>query len=70
MSSLVITTASPIMIMNIAGKQHCDIDASVSMFGDPCPGSYKYLRLKYTCAGEFTPVNIYNTYILLRSVNY
>ncbi|XP_017774015.1 PREDICTED: latrophilin Cirl isoform X3 [Nicrophorus vespilloides] len=31
-------------------KQNCSIPASTSMFGDPCPGTLKYLEAHYQCA--------------------
>ncbi|KAM3872152.1 L-rhamnose-binding lectin SML-like [Diretmus argenteus] len=31
------------------GKNSCTINASNSVFGDPCGGTYKYLELAYTC---------------------
>ncbi|XP_078677821.1 uncharacterized protein LOC144914140 [Branchiostoma floridae x Branchiostoma belcheri] len=31
------------------GKSSCSVRASDSVFGDPCPGSSKYLAVKYAC---------------------
>ncbi|XP_031584930.2 rhamnose-binding lectin-like [Oreochromis aureus] len=31
------------------GKSSCTIEASNSVFGDPCPGTYKYLDVVYDC---------------------
>uniref|UniRef100_A0A3Q0RPR1 SUEL-type lectin domain-containing protein n=1 Tax=Amphilophus citrinellus TaxID=61819 RepID=A0A3Q0RPR1_AMPCI len=31
------------------GKSSCAIEASCSVFGDPCPGTYKYLEVAYDC---------------------
>uniref|UniRef100_A0A8C6T0E0 SUEL-type lectin domain-containing protein n=1 Tax=Neogobius melanostomus TaxID=47308 RepID=A0A8C6T0E0_9GOBI len=31
------------------GKSHCSVEASNSMFGDPCGGTYKYLQVSYCC---------------------
>uniref|UniRef100_A0A3P8PCJ2 SUEL-type lectin domain-containing protein n=1 Tax=Astatotilapia calliptera TaxID=8154 RepID=A0A3P8PCJ2_ASTCA len=31
------------------GKSSCIIEASNSVFGDPCPGTYKYLEVAYDC---------------------
>ncbi|XP_057716025.1 L-rhamnose-binding lectin SML-like isoform X2 [Corythoichthys intestinalis] len=31
------------------GKSSCSISASNRVFGDPCPGTYKYLEVAYTC---------------------
>ncbi|XP_014854512.1 PREDICTED: L-rhamnose-binding lectin CSL3-like [Poecilia mexicana] len=36
------------------GKQHCNIGASNSMFGDPCVGTYKYLEVDYICYAFLT----------------
>ncbi|UYV75235.1 hypothetical protein LAZ67_12003045 [Cordylochernes scorpioides] len=30
-------------------RSTCDIDASSDVFGDPCPGTYKYLEVQYQC---------------------
>ena len=27
----------------------CTLTASSSVFGDPCPGTYKYLEVEYSC---------------------
>jgi hypothetical protein len=32
------------------GKAECQLHAVSSVFGgDPCPGTYKYLEIKYRC---------------------
>ncbi|XP_071954976.1 L-rhamnose-binding lectin ELEL-1-like isoform X2 [Antedon mediterranea] len=31
------------------GKTSCSVYASNSVFGDPCPGTYKYLEVTYEC---------------------
>ncbi|XP_045079661.1 L-rhamnose-binding lectin CSL3-like isoform X3 [Coregonus clupeaformis] len=31
------------------GKSQCVVQASNSVFGDPCVGTYKYLEVAYTC---------------------
>ena len=31
------------------GKSSCSIDVTSSVFGDACPGTYKYLEVHYTC---------------------
>ena len=40
------------------GQKSCSISATNSVFGDPCPGTYKYLEVKYECrpkvAGTYT----------------
>ena len=30
-------------------KESCKVQASNSIFGDPCPGTYKYLEVNYQC---------------------
>ncbi len=32
-----------------AGKATCSIDVTSQVFGDACPGTYKYLEVHYTC---------------------
>jgi hypothetical protein len=31
------------------GKQHCEINPTNDVFGDPCVGTYKYLKVNYMC---------------------
>ena len=31
------------------GESTCEIDVSNGVFGDPCPGTYKYLEVTYKC---------------------
>ena len=31
------------------GKERCELFASNSVFGDPCPGPYKWLEVQYKC---------------------
>lgn len=31
-------------------KTECDLQSGNTCFGDPCPGTYKYLQVKYKCA--------------------
>ncbi|XP_078353647.1 rhamnose-binding lectin-like [Oculina patagonica] len=31
------------------GKQYCDLQAKNSVYGDPCPGTRKYLEVRYRC---------------------
>ena len=33
------------------GHSLCEVQASNGMFGDPCPGTHKYLYIKYACEG-------------------
>lgn len=30
-------------------QAHCEITVTSALFGDPCPGTYKYLEVHYTC---------------------
>lgn len=32
-----------------ANKQSCSVLALDSVFGDPCPGTHKYLEVEYKC---------------------
>ena len=34
------------------GKSSCSIDVTSSVFGDPCPGTYKYIEVHYTCQAQ------------------
>ena len=34
------------------GKSYCSIDVTSSVFGDACPGTYKYLEVHYTCKAK------------------
>uniref|UniRef100_A0A669E3G9 SUEL-type lectin domain-containing protein n=1 Tax=Oreochromis niloticus TaxID=8128 RepID=A0A669E3G9_ORENI len=36
------------------GKSSCTIEASNTEFGDPCPGTYKYLEVAYDCPCDIT----------------
>ena len=33
------------------GKKSCSVYAKNNVFGDPCPGTRKYLKVKYRCKG-------------------
>ncbi|XP_035985919.1 uncharacterized protein LOC110368372 isoform X3 [Fundulus heteroclitus] len=33
------------------GKESCSVQVTNKEFGDPCPGTYKYLEVDYTCQG-------------------
>ena len=41
-----------------AGKSSCSIDVTSSVFGDPCPGTYKYLEVHYTCKHKVETKNV------------
>lgn len=34
------------------GRQSCNVRASVSVFGDPCRGTSKYLEVSYACQSK------------------
>ncbi len=36
------------------GKHTCSLQATTSVFGDPCPGTYKYLEVEYSCTESDT----------------
>jgi len=36
------------------GKQECMFDVNASVFGDPCPTTYKYMEVHYYCQQQFT----------------
>ncbi|XP_052820041.1 D-galactoside-specific lectin-like [Mya arenaria] len=33
-------------------KQRCDLAANNRVYGDPCPGTYKYIEVKFACLWE------------------
>ncbi|KAJ8049164.1 L-rhamnose-binding lectin CSL3 [Holothuria leucospilota] len=35
------------------GQRECSVMASNAVFGDPCPGTFKYMRVNYTCVQNF-----------------
>ena len=40
------------------GEHNCTVPATNAFFGDPCPGTYKYLEIGYSCKhkGSITEV--------------
>uniref|UniRef100_A0A3Q2WPK5 SUEL-type lectin domain-containing protein n=1 Tax=Haplochromis burtoni TaxID=8153 RepID=A0A3Q2WPK5_HAPBU len=44
------------------GKRSCIIEASNSVFGDPCPGTYKYLEVAYDCPCKFHSITCEHSY--------
>lgn len=43
------------LFIRCSHNQNCSIPASTNMFGDPCPGTHKYLEAHYQCLpGKFT----------------
>ena len=48
------------------GRQSCAIEASNNVFsGDPCPNTYKYLEIKYTCINGMYSVHYRKIYFVL-----
>lgn len=45
-------------LFRCAHKQNCSVLASTNMFGDPCPGTHKYLEAHYQCVSGKQNVNI------------
>uniref|UniRef100_A0A8C6SG30 SUEL-type lectin domain-containing protein n=1 Tax=Neogobius melanostomus TaxID=47308 RepID=A0A8C6SG30_9GOBI len=43
------STATDLVAEMCDGKSHCSVEASNSVFGDPCFGTYKYLQVSYCC---------------------
>ncbi|KAM9344340.1 L-rhamnose-binding lectin SML-like [Pholidichthys leucotaenia] len=41
--------SAPSVAASCEGKNSCEVRVSNSVFGDPCPGTYKYLEASYTC---------------------
>lgn len=43
-----------VLFTKCSHKQNCSVLASTNMFGDPCPGTHKYLEAHYQCvSGKF-----------------
>ena len=40
------------------GKTSCEIQANNGVFGDPCPYTYKYLQVGFTCRTPVVPTNV------------
>lgn len=38
-----------VLSKNCGGHPNCSISASIEIFGDPCPGTLKYLEVHYKC---------------------
>ncbi|KAG8178837.1 hypothetical protein JTE90_016507 [Oedothorax gibbosus] len=45
-----------VLMKQCNGKNTCDVQASNSIFGDPCRGTIKYLEVKYLCTPGNKPV--------------
>uniref|UniRef100_A0A336LM03 Latrophilin Cirl n=1 Tax=Culicoides sonorensis TaxID=179676 RepID=A0A336LM03_CULSO len=43
-----------------ATKQNCSVSASASLFGDPCPGTRKYLEANYRCESAIHTTTVIN----------
>uniref|UniRef100_H2XWW4 SUEL-type lectin domain-containing protein n=1 Tax=Ciona intestinalis TaxID=7719 RepID=H2XWW4_CIOIN len=35
------------------GQQYCSLSANNQVFGDPCVGTYKYIKVEYRCTSNF-----------------
>ena len=42
------------ILMKCAANSSCDINLYTRDYGDPCPGNYKYIKLRYQCIGMYT----------------
>jgi hypothetical protein len=40
------------MLLLLPGKSVCYLQPNTAAFEDPCPGSFKYLKVEYSCASE------------------
>ena len=38
---------------NCDGARECDVAASITMFGNPCPSIHKYLEVTYSCQSKY-----------------
>ena len=38
---------------NCDNLRSCDVAATITMFGDPCPGIFKYLEVTHSCKSKF-----------------
>lgn len=43
-----------VLSKNCAGLSNCSISASTEIFGDPCPGTLKYLEVHYKCLSSLS----------------
>lgn len=34
-------------------KKSCHVNANNDLYGDPCPGTYKYLNITFHCTGKY-----------------
>ena len=42
-------TRSHYFISRCGNKHLCDVPVDSSIFGDPCPGTFKYIEVHYAC---------------------
>ncbi|XP_054878150.1 L-rhamnose-binding lectin SML-like [Poeciliopsis prolifica] len=47
------STRADYVFQNCDGKSECSFLVSSSLFGDPCPETYKYVEVLYRCESEF-----------------
>ncbi|KAI8485101.1 hypothetical protein Bbelb_372070 [Branchiostoma belcheri] len=53
------------------GRESCSVDASNSVFGDPCFGTFKYLDVGWNCLERLGPPdNVYKKFMLVFLQNY
>ncbi len=49
---LELTAHAPRMLtVSLSCVRRCVVDPRSDVFGDPCPGVYKYMELEYMCSG-------------------
>jgi hypothetical protein len=49
-SLLIITEANCRSIFRCDGKKSCRMSVNSNVFGDPCPGTHKYVEVHYACS--------------------
>lgn len=58
-----------VLFAKCSHKQNCSILASTNTFGDPCPGTHKYLEAHYQCvSGTLHLFYFHSTFIFVFSV--
>ena len=49
---------------NCNGRKSCTVSANNGLYGDPCPGTYKYVTVSYSCKGMFVIIYLCHDYVL------
>lgn len=49
-----------VLSKNCAGFSNCSISASTEIFGDPCPGTLKYLEVHYKCLSRISSTTTFS----------